>query len=217
MPSESSNWWDATKPFVEILGVLLLLAHTIFTIKMYYVNKGAADAAANAANTAKETLILDQRPWVGLMGGSHVSAEIVKGSPITVTLEVQNVGKTPALEERGIGYLANRPINTPMPNFSGCSRNGASSPVILMPSANAQIRITTDAPGSAGTPAVLTEKDIDLIDSEQTQLFAYGCFWYKDAFSKEHETDYCLHYVPASRKGGSANTFEACPTHNYAD
>jgi Ca2+/Na+ antiporter len=50
------DWWDKAKPFAEILGILILLVYTIYTIRMYYANKEAADAARSASETAIRTL-----------------------------------------------------------------------------------------------------------------------------------------------------------------
>jgi hypothetical protein len=58
------NWWDKAKPFVELVGILLLAAYTVYTIKMYSVNKIAADAAASAADTARRTLVIGNRSWI---------------------------------------------------------------------------------------------------------------------------------------------------------
>lgn len=46
------TWWDKTKPVIELFGVVLLLAYTIYTIKMYYTNRDSARAALSAANSA---------------------------------------------------------------------------------------------------------------------------------------------------------------------
>jgi hypothetical protein len=49
------DWWDKFKPFVEMAGIVILSVYTWYTIKMYYANKEAADAAqegAAAANNA---------------------------------------------------------------------------------------------------------------------------------------------------------------------
>lgn len=50
------DWWDKWKPFVEIIGIALLAVYTGYTIKMYYANKEAAEAAKSAAATADATL-----------------------------------------------------------------------------------------------------------------------------------------------------------------
>jgi hypothetical protein len=59
-----ADWWDKFKPFVEIAGIVILSVYTWYTIKMYYANKEAADAAQesaaaanNAARIAGNTLL----------------------------------------------------------------------------------------------------------------------------------------------------------------
>jgi hypothetical protein len=168
-------------------------------------------------NATIEQFRLDQRAWVGLMGSNHISIQIVKGSPIKITIELQNVGKTPALSERSVNHFANRPIKDPMPNFDNCSKKDAGGPITLMPNGIASVNISTDAPGAEGIPLILTDADIDLLDRHQVELFIYGCIWYDDVFSRPHKTDYCFRYLPASTKGGGANYFVACGVHNYAD
>src|SRR5450631_1132656 len=48
------DWWDKSKRWVEIAGLILLGVYTAYTIKMYHANKKSADAATSAANTAEE-------------------------------------------------------------------------------------------------------------------------------------------------------------------
>jgi hypothetical protein len=186
-------------------------------IRQYPELQKSADAAHDAAVVARDTLMLDQRPWVGLMGSNHFAAQIEKGSPIKISLDFQNVGKTPALNEFSVNHFSNHPIRSPMPNFDDCSKKEAGAPITLMPNAIANVNITTDTPGSAGIPIIITDADLDLLSSEKVQLFIYGCVWYDDTFGIAHRTDYCLQYIPLSKKGGSANSFTACPTHNHAN
>lgn len=49
---QEKHWWDKVKPFVEMLGIALLAIYTGFTIKMYYANRDAAEAAKSAAGAA---------------------------------------------------------------------------------------------------------------------------------------------------------------------
>ncbi|MBZ5686285.1 MAG: hypothetical protein LAP86_14745 [Acidobacteriia bacterium] len=58
------NWWDKTKPWVEMLGAFVLIVYTFYTAKMYCANRDAATAATNAANTAKDTLNISERAYV---------------------------------------------------------------------------------------------------------------------------------------------------------
>src|SRR5450631_831484 len=70
-----NNWWDKTKPFLEIAAAILLAIYTGYTIKMYYANKQAAEAAKSAADSARLQLELSERPWV--------HAQISIGGPLT--------------------------------------------------------------------------------------------------------------------------------------
>jgi len=66
------NWWDKTKPSIEIAGVVLLAIYTGYTIKMYRANKQAADAATSAANTASSQFQLTLQQ-VEDSNGAHVT------------------------------------------------------------------------------------------------------------------------------------------------
>jgi RNase H-fold protein (predicted Holliday junction resolvase) len=55
------DWWDKWKPFVEMAGIVILSLYTGYTIKMYYANKEAADAAKLAADTTYAQLFLNKR------------------------------------------------------------------------------------------------------------------------------------------------------------
>jgi len=95
------DWWDKSKKWAEIAGVILLAVYTGYTIKMYCANQKAANAAASAAETAAKTLEMD-RPYV--------SIELVPTSDLEFTPEGQgylrigstavNYGRNPALNAK---------------------------------------------------------------------------------------------------------------------
>jgi hypothetical protein len=67
------RWWDfITEPkhanaIMAIFTMLIFVTgalYTVFAGLQWCANQKAADAAASAAKTAKDTLVLDQRPWV---------------------------------------------------------------------------------------------------------------------------------------------------------
>jgi hypothetical protein len=193
---------------VEVATLILLFVYTSLTFWQ-------ACTTNSVAKTSQRQLELDQRPWVGLIGSNHISIEMVKGTPIKMHLEFQNVGKTPALDEISVNNFANRPVSYPMPDFGGYSKNDAGPPITLMPNAIAGAIITTDKPGKSGIPVILSDADIDGFKTGKVQLFAYGSIWYNDTFGKPHRTDYCLQFLPPS--GATPGGVAACPTHNYAD
>jgi hypothetical protein len=193
----------------------LLVITAFFAGWQSYSAKRSADAAIIAANAAHDTLALSERPWVGLMGAGHLNIELAKDQPIKVTVDLQNTGKSPALNESGVGHLSTHPLGTPMPNFD-CSKKDASAPIALMPNAIGQVTITTERVGSAGTNLILHDPELQMVQSGRIQLYIYGCIWYDDTFQQPHRTDYCLLYIP-SKVSGIPGQFAACPTHNHAD
>src|SRR5277367_4708209 len=83
--SKKILFWTIISAGLLLLYVTLTLWQSCTTYKL--------------AKTSQQQLELDQRPWVGPMGSNHITAEIRKGSPIKIRIEIQNVGKTPALDE----------------------------------------------------------------------------------------------------------------------
>ena len=69
------DWWDKAKPFVEVAGVVLLFVYTVYTIKMYWANKEAADAATSAADTARRTLKVARLGNLWVTGGLNAGVE----------------------------------------------------------------------------------------------------------------------------------------------
>jgi hypothetical protein len=109
---KENTWWDKAKPYAEILGLLALIVYTGYTIKMYYANKRAADAAHDsavaaqtAANVASDTLNnqkknfqIEQRPYVVIDTDRPPDfvAQPVADRQVQVNATIRNIGKTPA-------------------------------------------------------------------------------------------------------------------------
>ena len=174
-------------------------------------NVKSADQTEKAVREATDNFKVDQRAWVGLMGSNHVFVEITKGSPVKASVDIANFGRTPALNEASFNKFVNHPIGQPMPTFSGCAKRLKLPGVTLMPSASANVTITTDRPGSAGFPVIVSDADIQGINNGKVQLFLSGCIWYDDVFGSPHRTEYCLQYMPHDK------AFGACAEHNESD
>ena len=59
---KENNWWEKTKPFLEIAAAILVAVYTGFASAIYFANK-AADAATSAAQTADATLKISQQEF----------------------------------------------------------------------------------------------------------------------------------------------------------
>ena len=97
------DWWDKIKPVLEIAGIGLLAVYTAYTIRMYRANKQSADAATQAADTAHDTLVLSERPWVKIkhriVKPLTFNTPAWKGPVASMVIEdtLENVGPTIAL------------------------------------------------------------------------------------------------------------------------
>lgn len=164
----------------------------------------------------KDTLNLD-RPWVGISGSGNFQLEIAEGGPLSVTMNAQNVGRTPALNQVSVNKLETVPPGGHAPDFGGYSKSEASPPVVLFPGSITTIHIDTTKPSAQGNSfAHLKPQEVEALKNGTVQIYVYGSIWYDDTHAREHRTDYCFTYIPDTSKSLSTN-FGACKTHNYAD
>jgi hypothetical protein len=93
------DWWEKTKPFLEIAGILLLAVYTFYTIKMYCANKKSADAATSAANTARDALVIGNRPWIKVDLWQTAPLEFLPDGSAKMGIQerIENVGSSVAL------------------------------------------------------------------------------------------------------------------------
>ena len=92
------SWWDKTKPFVELGGILLLALYTGFTVAMYFANRDAANAAKSSASAAHDALVASNRPWIDLV--VSLQSELTydeSGASIYLGTVKKKVGHSPAI------------------------------------------------------------------------------------------------------------------------
>jgi len=185
------GWWDKTKPFVEMAGILLLAVYTLYTIKMYRANKKAADAATRAATAAEEQgklAYVEERAWVGagrpslMYKRSPQKGETVPplSELLAVRVKVTNTGRTPAINLRigatgaivpqGQGIVA---TNSHQYDYSLMGN--------LPPNGDAYKEITI----KEIWPDVLTKGDIAILTSPRPthRLFVLGMGSYNDVIN----------------------------------
>jgi hypothetical protein len=93
--------WEKFKDGAEVFGIFLLLVYTLYTIRMYYANREAADAAKSAAETAKGALASSEKSF-RVEERPYLTVESIKFDPphsfATITMDFHNSGRTPALD-----------------------------------------------------------------------------------------------------------------------
>jgi|ERR1022692_2863355 hypothetical protein len=218
------DFWDKIKTKVELFGILLLAVYTIYTIKMFYANRDAADAAKSAASIADATLKatqrafrIEQRPYVVTEGPQFVQPPVA-GKPTRVTVFYSNIGKTPAVKnvndadllkyhpgystetfvkflEGAFTDLRHR-ANTDGGKFAALARSD------IAPNARRFFSMEYKAP--------LSEKDVGQIQKgEGTVFVAIAILRYTDSFSETYETEMCEMFW-----GTDLKTWHFCDAHN---
>ena len=97
---EKKHWIDYATVILELVGLSILCVYAGYTIKIYYANKEAADAATLATNTAVRQLELTERPWVFVKDARVVSPLTfgANGAQVEFEIVLRNSGHSPAVE-----------------------------------------------------------------------------------------------------------------------
>jgi Ca2+/Na+ antiporter len=207
------DWWDKTKPFVEIVGAVLLLIYTAYTIRMYSANKEAADAAQSAAVTAakqESTLEVSQRPWIEVVNPSIVQRQtvppvvpILAGQPLlqeaeyNFSVNVKVYGSTPAL--RSYGRM--NPTFVDLPTSVLPLLQNITPPSLDECARSARWEEGTQAYFPGGTYQVLSNSEIAGTEAVRSlvnmrnALYWVGCIRYEDAFKRRYQTNLCFYWV----------------------
>jgi hypothetical protein len=215
------DFWNHVKTVAEIIGIILLAVYTAYTIKMYRVNKQAADAAKTAADAAvKQVEIagsglsatidqfhLDQRAWVGVRTFDMLPPEVSK--PLSIKLAITNSGKT-------VGTITSTVV-TVYPSFSQDihkylashewrviqkSRESAPAvPTVVFPGFDFTLPLESKGP--------VIGDQADLIRSGKVFVYVVGEIYYSDVFGASHNTAFCVMYA--------RTRFEMCREHNSAN
>jgi hypothetical protein len=179
------------------------------------VSRNSADAAKKSAEIATQTLIASQRAWIS--PSPQLVGDVKAGVPINIQLNMQNVGKDPAI---GVSHNGMAMVFD-MPEQIGYA------PEIWDPGFEEAIRLGCDlAVPFKGRPTVFPEAKISipirwddqktiqgLIERKQI-LVVYGCVGYI-TMGEHHFTPYCF-YLTADENTPPVFHFGSAPIGNDA-
>jgi hypothetical protein len=159
--------------------------------------------------------LLAQRPWVGTNGREEILEGLNAGHAMKVRVELQNTGKTPALD---LHFAARLDVGLPPPAtpppVSECAQVANSAPqTVLFPDATFSKTLTTQQPIDDQTVAAVLRND--------KAVYLVGCAAYSDGIWWWHwtprDTKFCRMFIPESAGNlGVLGKFEDCPTGNSA-
>lgn len=196
MADPEKDWWEKYKRYVEISGVVLLAIYTGFTIKMYYANRDAANAATIAAKTAKDTLDSsnqsfrqEQRAYVATtqaLMATPAICQVPGQTRVCVDVHAANSGRTPAVGLRLHRYAT-------FGDNSEETIRQMKVPAYPSPDGG-MLGNVGDQWGTAPTDPVDAATAKKLIDAD-IPVYIYGVIQYFDIFGEYHETGFCYKRV----------------------
>jgi hypothetical protein len=121
-------WWEKGSALAQICIALVTVGLLCVNLSQSRSTERAAKSARDSADTASETMHIDERAWLKFeLGGKSVSSldptarvrsfSVREGSPLSIPVRFTNVGKTAAQKIRAFVFIEVVPIgkepNTP--------------------------------------------------------------------------------------------------------
>jgi hypothetical protein len=100
---KATETYQSRTLFVQRATLVAIVIYAILTAFIYCANKKAAEAAKSAADTARDSLVRGNRPWLGVAGNIKIlqqpkpTNEGIPQYSVKISLAVKNFGLSPAL------------------------------------------------------------------------------------------------------------------------
>jgi hypothetical protein len=180
----------------------------------------AAIAAKNSANISKQTMHVDQRPWMNVIVGQ---TPLQDGSPIVMQVRIINSGKTPAFNVQGL-VIINLLKETEEPDFNYAPgihpkySINAGTAIPNVPNDLSWPVLPKRVPENKPIKPILTTKAIrDGIQSGNLYIVVHGRITYDDIFGVGHWIKFCNYAHNAVRLPASKATADTCGPYNDVD
>jgi hypothetical protein len=182
--------------FERIIALLTLIAASIAAMTGFFIW------------SQKEEMKIDQRAWVGFTEINDWNLEA--GKPFVITVQVKNVGKTPATNVAsgfGVTFL---PRGTPPPYEDVVNAFMGPPTSLLLPGESHDLKGMIRNRVSGAMPP----EDIDKVRSGELVIYAIGKITYNDIFNFSHWTKYCY---ASNQSSIEVVNFRACRDYNQID
>ena len=214
--------WQQRHSRTEIWIQKAILVFAVIACWVYYGQlkemRNATNEATKATNIAQQSLRLDERAWISV---KPVSIALEPGKEFVITLQLENIGKTPAKSVQsynayqyaqtvsGTGQVIITPtakIATALtgPDFTGeDDLMKQMTPTIINPGIPAIEEVHSG-------PVILDKAAVDKVNSGTNKIFVYGKITYIDNFKVPHWLTFCMEYDPKIPGFALWNTHNDC-------
>jgi hypothetical protein len=199
-------------PWDRFTEVLMAVAIAAFTGLLWWtstdqitVMKEQTSSMQGQLNIMKETVRHNERAWVTVKTGKLTNVVSPGGPPLSVVIEIQNTGHSPALDVTMDGSLL---IKSKLPE--GDILEAPHSPYETKTVVGPTVTMTMDIKYKRQ----ILQTDVDRLFTGKAYVFALGIIQYKDIFMEPHTTSFCLRTM----EGQTGTGFLAgCPKWNTAN
>jgi hypothetical protein len=220
------DWWTVR---LEGFGLFVLCVYTVATIAIWCANKNAADAAKTAADTARDALVIGNRPWIKVDLSQTAPLEFLPDGSAKIGIQerIENIGSSVALRVESwfnvfpLGSTSNTFLDAKVKQKEGCDAIRFPKTTILegeemFPhdpmlyfyaetiSKDQIVPIKDDAPGMGGQVG-------------QVGFILAGCVTYRSSFEDpkvpSHETLFEYWIAKPVKRGGVIPFLDPVGTH----
>jgi hypothetical protein len=223
---EKKHWLDYVTFGLELVGLIVLCTYAAYTIKIYYANQSSADAAKSAAETAHDSLVLSNRPWLGIDGSIAVLEPLTvdkDGLHARVGFHIKNFGPGPALHI-GTDEVIRNSADDVLPDGTVSFANFKREADVSCRMADAATKPIV--PDESGSGPYIFPNNSHLYESnlttspapkQVTRLDIVGCITYADQFKVIHHTRFCFMGQKSITDTKVGDVLMSCPINQNAD
>ena len=186
-----------SRSFNSILPVLISVVSLLISSYSAFQATKSASAARDSATAATENIRVGQRAFLGVQ--KLTLGEVSEGQPASVEVQVENSGRTPAINMTIQSRLDYRDSALPEnPDYGRSAGNDS---------------VATVLPGASHRNIIFGERgilpaDVQAFKDLKSKFYAYGLIRYEDVFGTRHTTRFCGWYNIAKK------SFTFCDSHN---
>lgn len=180
-PRLLSAWLQVWLPIIfSGLVVVVIITHAFYYKKQWEAMNRQIGLMRESLTEGVTTREVENRAYITAKEIS-LTGPVTSPEPIKVTVLIENIGKTPALNVKNTLYVSvfrmdlpkkeGEPIGTPLP------------PSVLPPNRP----LTLEVVGRRLEP-----QEVALLSEPGIKLYAWGAVEYDDFFGKHHRTEYCF-------------------------
>ncbi|MCX5830535.1 MAG: hypothetical protein NT140_01340 [Deltaproteobacteria bacterium] len=200
-PDERIATFTGWLVFIAAIQALIFVAQCVaMSIQAKHLRNtvDATKEAAEAANKNAETLQAIEQAYLAIKSVEWPKGEFgftLEGfKKSTMTAEVENVGKTPAILRKVVSTIGFKQINYP-------TREDVSKELPIDLPDGCIIKSADPEPYPIRHRSYAAPPGITANNFIETIILCYGCIVYEDIFGKTHETGFCYEFKPTYTAG----------------